>query len=426
MSNVFKAPQSGTNPLASDVGQIIQALSGQADVGQLTLTQAQATPSAPAGTATGTGNLNGTYYYKTVLITGWQQSDGSFYVNGFAPSADSAAVTVTNGQVNLTNIASGGAGTIGRAIYRTAAGGATGTEKFAFVIWDNTTTSYTDNIPDSQLGTGMPTSSSSPAVYGNAIPANVPTSNTTGTSIIVNGSWITSGTVPASALASGAAVANIGYTPVNKAGDTMPAPLVISQNANVPSLTLQGATTGWASGIKFINTTSSTGRAYGIYSDNQGNFIISDETASAYRITVGQNGVIRLNNYTAWHAGNSPSAHVITLLSSANPLQSTATSPGNLYNTNFTWSSSYAVGRSIYFEAVFGIASAGQGVWADVALYDSSSSTSIVTMGTNSATAFTRSAAISITDGHTIGVSLYISTSSSINANLWQARLIIM
>lgn len=153
----FKSPVTGGPPLASDVAQFAQAFIGAADVGSLSFCAAQSTPAAPTGTASATsGNLNGAYYWKTVLITGFLQSDGSFFVSGFAPSAASAQATVSSKQANITSIATGAAGTIGRAIYRTAAGGAAGTEKYVGVIWDNTTTTFTDNIADASLGSGMP------------------------------------------------------------------------------------------------------------------------------------------------------------------------------------------------------------------------------------------------------------------------------
>lgn len=186
MSNNLKIVAPATDPLASDVNQVAMVLSGLVDVGQLSLCPPQSTPSVPTLAVGGTGNPNGSYYYKVILITGLIQSDGSFYVNGFAPSGDSAQITVTNSQVNLTNIAVGGAGTIARAIYRTAAGGATGTEKFITILYDNTTTTYTDNIADSSLGIGIPTSTSNTAFYGTFIPSSTPTSNTTGTTFAVN------------------------------------------------------------------------------------------------------------------------------------------------------------------------------------------------------------------------------------------------
>jgi hypothetical protein len=181
----LKTIVSGANPLATDVGQLVESLNGTADVGPLQFVAPQTTPGAPTGTDSGSaGNLNGLYRWVTVLMTGWQQSDGSYYVTGFVPSTDSAQVSVSSHYANLTNIATGGAGVIGRAIYRTVASGGAGTEKFSFVMWGNTATTATDNIADGSLGTGMPGSGSNPAAYGTAIPVAVPTSNTTGTQLL--------------------------------------------------------------------------------------------------------------------------------------------------------------------------------------------------------------------------------------------------
>lgn len=184
--NALKPAVPGTASLATDAGQYQMAFSNQADVGSLQLVAPQSTPAAPNVVASGVGgNLNGTYAgWIVVLITGWQQSDGSFYVNGFVPSVGSATATITNNSASLTNIPVGGAGTIGRAIYRPAAGGAITTAKFVGVIWDNVTISFTDNLSDANLGTTVPTNASVPAVYGTAIPAAVPTANTTGTSLV--------------------------------------------------------------------------------------------------------------------------------------------------------------------------------------------------------------------------------------------------
>lgn len=181
----FKTIEAGANPLASDVNQLVNAFSGTADVGALVFCASQSTPTAPSVSPTGVGLLNGQYYYKTVLITGWKQSDGSYFVSGFAPSASSTQVTIANGQGNVIGIALGATGTIGRAIYRTLASGAAGTEKFALVIWDNATNSYIDNVADGNLGSGVPSSLTNPAAYGVAIPSTVPTLNTTGTTLSV-------------------------------------------------------------------------------------------------------------------------------------------------------------------------------------------------------------------------------------------------
>jgi hypothetical protein len=193
MPNALKVTAVGADPLASDVAQLANLFNAALEAGLMQLSGPQSTPAAPTvADAAVAGNLNGPYLWKVVLVTGWKQSDGSYYVSGFAPSADSASLSLTNSQASLSNIGTGTIVVIGRAVYRTAAGGAAGTEKFAAIIWDNGTTTWTDNVADASLGTGMPSSSSSPAAYGTAIPASVPATNTTGTSL--------SGTIDATSL----------------------------------------------------------------------------------------------------------------------------------------------------------------------------------------------------------------------------------
>ncbi|MHB1937060.1 MAG: hypothetical protein ACYCOR_10800 [Acidobacteriaceae bacterium] len=62
--------------------------------------------------------------------------------------------------------------------------------EFVAAIGDNTTTTWTDNLKDSSVGTGMPTSSSSPTWDGAAVTAAVPTVNTTGTTLSLAGGAI--------------------------------------------------------------------------------------------------------------------------------------------------------------------------------------------------------------------------------------------
>jgi hypothetical protein len=170
------------NRNSDQYNQLLAALRGTADIGALTPTAPQTKPVAPTVAASASaGVLNGAYQYISVLITGYKNSDLTYNVTGLCPSAEAGAVTITNKQGNLSAIGIGtGAAVIGRAIYRTAAAGATGTEEYCGIIWDNVTTTYTDNLADASLGTGMPT------VSGTAIPSAVPTVNTTGSSIPAN------------------------------------------------------------------------------------------------------------------------------------------------------------------------------------------------------------------------------------------------
>ena len=154
-------------------------LLGTADVGPLVFCPAQPAPAPAIYTAGSAGNLIGNYHYREVLISGYKNMDGTYFVSGLSPAAQRTAFDVapSSQKVAVTNLPIGTTGCIGRAIYRSAAGGAAGSEKYCGIVWDNTTTTFADNLTDLQIGTGMPT------VQGTPIPANVPIKNTTGTTL---------------------------------------------------------------------------------------------------------------------------------------------------------------------------------------------------------------------------------------------------
>jgi hypothetical protein len=91
------------------------------------------------------GNLNGTYRYAVTFVT----ATGETQVSNV-----SASVNPVNQQVNLTNIPTGSSNVIARKIYRTTAGGFN--LRLVTTINDNTTTTYTDNTPNSSLGAYAP------------------------------------------------------------------------------------------------------------------------------------------------------------------------------------------------------------------------------------------------------------------------------
>lgn len=158
----FKPIVSGTDPLASDVQQIIDSLTGAADIGGLALFVAISQPGALTAAASATaGNPNGTYTYKVTFCTGYKDSDGTVRINAETQGGTtSAGVTVASKQINLTNLPLGPAGAVARRIYRTAAGGADGTQQLVTTINDNVTTTWTDNVADASLGAAVPTSNS--------------------------------------------------------------------------------------------------------------------------------------------------------------------------------------------------------------------------------------------------------------------------
>lgn len=172
---------------AADKGNTIyDAFHETADVGTLSMCGVQPAPSAPSVSASMSGVLSGTYRYVTVLVTGYVTSDGVYHIKGFSPSVDSASVSLSNQSCSVANISLGNNGTIARAIYRTVAGGAAGTEKFLALITDNSTTTFTDNTPDSSLGQ-IPTS----GISGVLPPTVSGMTNTTGSTL----QWTSDGTV---------------------------------------------------------------------------------------------------------------------------------------------------------------------------------------------------------------------------------------
>ena len=177
MANSIKPVVPGTAPYASDIDQFGRIFSGTADVGPLTMAPVQTAPSAPTVVVGAAGSLNGTYKYQLVAVTGWKENSGTIWASGFVPSAEST-IAPANKVVTVT-LPTLVAPVIAYLVYRTAAGGATGTEKFVGAI-SSGVNSFSDTVSDASLGTGMPTS-----WKGTAIPATVPTSNTTGTSFTV-------------------------------------------------------------------------------------------------------------------------------------------------------------------------------------------------------------------------------------------------
>ncbi|UOF90753.1 pyocin knob domain-containing protein [Fodinisporobacter ferrooxydans] len=144
----------------TDLNQIIDALSGNNDVGVI---QAFAQISPPgalsAAINTSSGNLTGSYQYKVALLTGYWQGPagtGTIHTQGnTSGGTTSNTVSPSAQQVNLTSIPVGGIGVVARVIYRTKANGSTYYQLVQ--INDNTTTSWTDTIADSALVTVMPT-----------------------------------------------------------------------------------------------------------------------------------------------------------------------------------------------------------------------------------------------------------------------------
>lgn len=120
---------------------------------RLDSSQGEIAPGAPAIAlaGSGAGNVdNGAHRYRITFITVDGETEG-----GTASNALTVADNTANGKVALTSIPTGGSAVTSRKIYRTAAGGSA--YLFLTTLGDNTTTSYTDNIMDSNLGVAAPT-----------------------------------------------------------------------------------------------------------------------------------------------------------------------------------------------------------------------------------------------------------------------------
>jgi len=135
------------------------------------------------------------------------------------------------------------------------------------------------------------------------------------------------------------------------------------------------------------------------------------------------------DNNTILRTDNSPSAQVIMLYADDTGYGVYGTSyywvprAGGNAQPLFTFSSSFATGRQIYFEVLGYISGSATAYFQ---LYDITSGTGIVMLSTTSSSpTLVRSSAITIPDGHQIAVG-YTSSSVNYKAYLLLARLIIM
>ena len=105
------------------------------------------------------GNVdNGAHIYRVTFVTADGETEG-----GTVSSSVTVADKTTNGKVTVSAIPTGGSLVTSRKLYRTIAGGST--YLLLATIADNTTTSYTDNIADSSLGAGAPTTNTTEDAY---------------------------------------------------------------------------------------------------------------------------------------------------------------------------------------------------------------------------------------------------------------------
>jgi hypothetical protein len=129
---------------------------------------------------------------------------------------------------------------------------------------------------------------------------------------------------------------------------------------------------------------------------------------------------ITINANTPYHSGNLDS--VILL---ANNGSITGTTPVARPESEFLWRSAYAVGRSVYFEAIFSFAGEGSTKIAYCKLRNETDGTDIVVLETSSLTPTrVRSTAVTIPDNKTIKVYIYANHPTH-TSNLNAARFVI-
>ncbi len=152
MSDLYQVT-AGNPANVADLNQIIAALSGENDAPFIAY-QPIANPGAPDATVSSTaGVLNGAYAYLAVFRTGYVDGVGTIHYSGNQTAAGTASTVVNpaDNEVDLSNIPIGPTGVVARDLYRTKAGGST--FYYLATLDDNVTTDYTDNTPDSSLGT---------------------------------------------------------------------------------------------------------------------------------------------------------------------------------------------------------------------------------------------------------------------------------
>lgn len=162
MTNTLYKVNPGDKPLASDVDQLVDTLNGVFDVGSVTLAAPMSVPSTASTAAVavaGSGLSVGTYLYKFTYVAGYVKSNGTFIYGSETNGSAEISVTTTAGnqQVNVTGIPTvWPTSAVALRIYRTAVGGASGTEKLVTTI-TTPTASYSDTTADASLGAAIPT-----------------------------------------------------------------------------------------------------------------------------------------------------------------------------------------------------------------------------------------------------------------------------
>lgn len=141
---------------------------------------------------------------------------------------------------------------------------------------------------------------------------------------------ITDANVTSGKLASGAAVSNIGYTPVNKAGDTMTGKLTVQSSAY--GLKLDG--TG-RSDIELVHTNAGTDLKRRIIRSIDGEFRVGleNDASSSYanHLNIDGSGRVTTPNQPAFHVRVNSAAYITT---SPIPFTNAVFNTGSHYNTS--------------------------------------------------------------------------------------------
>jgi lysophospholipase L1-like esterase len=106
---------------------------------------------APLVGTTGSGVLTGLYRYLITFVTAAGETIAG-------PESAQASLFAQQGSISGIPVGSSLSGVLARKIYRTAANGASGTERYVATLSDNATTTYVDNTPDGSLGALAPIS----------------------------------------------------------------------------------------------------------------------------------------------------------------------------------------------------------------------------------------------------------------------------
>ncbi len=162
--NFIKASD-GNTAYAVLWNSISDGLSGNSDTDLVAFVQLNA-PGAPSVAVGSSGILTGPYQYAVAFVTGYETTDSpspSYQTKGNTSGGTaSATVNPSSQEVDVSSIPIGPTGVVERVLYRTKANGST--FYYLTTLADNTTTSYTDNTPDSSLGAQMPTTNTTGAV----------------------------------------------------------------------------------------------------------------------------------------------------------------------------------------------------------------------------------------------------------------------